>query len=659
MKKLYLLILSALIFSLASCNDSENDKRVYLNKTWSYSLEGEFIGFSSLKISQLPALSILVPQKRGYIWLRTTFYLSEELRNEELSLYMGAVSIADSVYINGHFVGKTGFFPPYEYPQGEKPSSFSLPDEYLNFGGENTVLIKLWVNGYGKISSIPFISTYSDVMNKQVSVDFLQSKAYLLCSYFMLLVSAIYFFLYILRKREHSNLSFSRLNFFSALYLVTVYYAEYPIIYKIGYSFLLFEKIFHGAASIFAVYFYISFVRDYFDRTESKARRIYRIASSLISVFVLFSARSISEFLILLEFVYIIVTINVLYTARILIEAFIKKDKKVYTYTLAFSPLLLCLVLQTLSHFILKTHFSVLLIIISWIVSLFSFIGILLVSFVKMTNRVEYMNKNLELLVQERTKELESEKNRAEQEIELASFVQQSFYRQDITDFDDWEANYYSKAMAGVSGDLYDFFKDNKKLLGLCIFDVSGHGIASGLVTMLVKNIIQQEFYAGLNNRLDDVLSLINSRIIIEKGNIENYLTGILLRIKGSQLEMVNAGHPKAVLYKAKTKETIFLENENIMQDGVIGIPDFPISVDPIYFEMENGDELLLYTDGITETENKQNEFYGKDRLINNFAKLSDLSVREQIDAIRKSVFDFAGKDSLSDDITFIILRKK
>ena len=80
------------------------------------------------------------------------------------------------------------------------------------------------------------------------------------------------------------------------------------------------------------------------------------------------------------------------------------------------------------------------------------------------------------------------------------------------------------KPLAGVSGDLYDIFYTGNHLNGLGIFDVSGHGISSGLVTMLVKNIIEQEFHDGSNEKLEDVMYIINDRLIEEKGNTKRSL---------------------------------------------------------------------------------------------------------------------------------------
>lgn len=647
-----------IILSLFSCKKQDEYERIYLDENWSYSVDGKYGIYKPLLTEQLTSLATLLPSKKGYIWLKTTFNLNAIDSYDQLSLYFGTVMIADELYLNNYYLGKTGLFPPYEFPEGGKPSSFYLPQEYLNTNSTNVLLIKLWVNGYGKIGSIPFISNYLDVTTKQIQVDFFQSKIYMLCSYFILIVAAVYFFLYMLRKQEHANLSFSRLNFFSALYLVSVYYAEYSI-YRHGYSFLLFEKLFHGGAAFCSTYFAISFIRDFFGRVDSKIRKIIRLSLFFVSVFLVFSARNLSEFLTMLGITYILVFIQICYAIRIIIEAIIKKDKRVVKLLIGFSPVLISLLIELISCTLFKTPFIVLIIIIGWIFTIIDFIGILVVSFVKMANKVEYVNKNLEKIVQDRTKELEYEKNRAEREIELAAFVQQSFYKQDITDFDGWDFDYYTKAMAGVSGDFFDLYKNNHKLLGFGIFDVSGHGIASGLVTMLVKNIIQQEFYSGLNDSLEDVLSLINSRIIIEKGNIENYLTGILMRINNNKIQLVNAGHPKAILYKAKTKEIFFIDENKSSQNGVIGIPDFPVIAKSIDFTVDKGDEILLYTDGITETENFEKEFFGKERLINAFAKYTGFSIRDQIESIKQELYNFSGKNSFSDDITYVILKKK
>ena len=185
-----------------------------------------------------------------------------------------------------------------------------------------------------------------------------------------------------------------------------------------------------------------------------------------------------------------------------------------------------------------------------------------------------------------------------EKEIELAAFVQESFSKRKMPELKSYDIAYYSKAMAGVSGDMYDFYTDDDILEGAGIFDVSGHGIASGLVTMLVRNIFQQEFHQNESSPLYEVMEIIDKRVRIEKRNIENYLTGILLRMKKNTIEIVNAGHPCPILYRKETGECSYFDEKRKYSSTVIGLT----SIEPFFqetsFEMKSGDEIILFTDG-------------------------------------------------------------
>lgn len=251
-----------------------------------------------------------------------------------------------------------------------------------------------------------------------------------------------------------------------------------------------------------------------------------------------------------------------------------------------------------------------------------------------------------------------TEKNQhLESEIEMAATIQQNFFKQDISNIKNLEVGCYNRPMAGVSGDIFDFYKTGDNLDGFGIFDVSGHGISSGLITMLVKNIIQQEFYNMRDYELWEILNKINDRIIDEKGNIENYLTGILVRPKGNdKLEIVCAGHPVPIIYRKKTNKCEFL-SQGIASMGAIGIAGFPVFYKSIDIDFEEGDEIIFYTDGIIEVTNAENEQFGKIRLLDSVMDIVDENVSDQVTYIAKSVQRFCGSVSPKDDITFVILR--
>ena len=244
-----------------------------------------------------------------------------------------------------------------------------------------------------------------------------------------------------------------------------------------------------------------------------------------------------------------------------------------------------------------------------------------------------------------------------ENEIKMAAVIQQSFFRQQVDDIKKYEVGYFSRPMVGVSGDLYDFYKTGEKLDGLGLFDVSGHGISSGLVTMLVKNIIHQEFYNQKDAELWEIVNQINDRVIEEKGEIQNYLTGVLVRLYEDKFELVDAGHPAPILYKKSTGECNYIELGD-KSVGVIGIAGFPVFYESIFCDFEDGDELILFSDGVIDIKNENGEYFGKERLLKAAKVMVGMSAAEQVSYIANDIYSFCANCEQNDDLTIIVLKK-
>lgn len=647
------------LFTSCFKKSTDNSYRIYFNYGWKYSTIGEPSEFISLPNDDLSHLSNLLDNRTGYVFLKKDFYLSPDLRHKDLSIFVGRLKIAAKVYINGHLLGQSGFFPPHEFTAGERSAYFSIPKEYLNFDKTNTLMICIWCHDYGSIRSTPFISLTEDIANKAEFENLINSKIYMIFSAFLIIVFFMYIFLFFLQKTQTENMSFAFLCLSTAFYLVVFYIGEYSIIYKNGYSFLLFEKIFNGTAPILTCHFIICFTRDFLGYKEKKSVRLTRIFITLFCIILIFLGTDIVTTRILLRICFITMVFLFIYPLKLIIKSFRKRDPRVFHFILCFIPVYLSLIIQFISHVLLKKNVNSLMLAISWILVIFLFLGMLILNFVKLSKEVEFMNKNLEILVKVRTDALENEKKRALKEIELASFVQQSFYNLRLPDFKNFEVSYYNKPMAGVSGDLYDFYFSKDVLEGFGLFDVSGHGISSGLVTMLVKNIINDEFYKGKKLKLEDVMSITNDRIIVQKGNVENYLTGILARVTGNSIEFVNAGHPLVMHYKKKENKIELIKRGESSESSVIGISDFPVNFECVKIDVEKGDLLLLYTDGLTETMNRNREEFGIERLKRTFLKNSDEKIADQINLIVEEAKTFANRAKITDDITLLILKKK
>ena len=632
--------------------------RINLKENWQYSLKGEPYPFYDLPENNLNKLSDLLDQQIGYVFIKTTIKIPKEYRHKDVALNLGRVKIASKIYINNHAIGKTGTFPPHEFTEGNRSFVFKIPKEYINFGSENTIMICLWCHGYGSIDSTPFISEYTDAETEADYSTLVYAKIYLIFTIILLIINFIYFFLYLLRRSETENLSFSQVCLFTGIYLCVFYYGEYAFLGKANLTYLMFEKLFKGATALLTGYMIVCFTRDFLHYHEKLSNRILRFVITMVGIMIPMTASNIPDFRNRLRIGFFFIIIQFFFLGKVVFTAAKKKDKRLIHFVICLTPFLLSFISQIIARVFFKQRIDTLLLAISWIAVIFLFLAILIIHFVQLANEVENMNKNLEELVAQRTEALEKEKNRALKEIDLAGFVQKSFYKLDTSELTDWKLEITSKPMAGVSGDLYMAFISDHHLDGLGIFDISGHGIASGLVTMLVKNIIEQEFYKGIKKPLKEVMAKINDRIILEKGNIENYLTGMLIRFNKHNIELVNAGHPKAILYNSENGTITTVEEEGVNQYGAIGIADFPISFETLHFNMKKNDELVLYTDGITECTNENKKYFGTDGILAVFKSNISLDVKDQVTALPAALRKFSGSDNFNDDITYIILKK-
>ncbi len=117
-----------------------------------------------------------------------------------------------------------------------------------------------------------------------------------------------------------------------------------------------------------------------------------------------------------------------------------------------------------------------------------------------------------------------------EQDLELAARVQRTFFQWGRPAAQDWELAVSCMPAASVSGDFFDYYRDSSgHLKGITLCDVSGHGVSSGLISMVAKSIIFRELNLDSDALLSERIFRVNERLTDEIGMVENFLTGVFL----------------------------------------------------------------------------------------------------------------------------------
>ncbi|MBN2159159.1 MAG: SpoIIE family protein phosphatase [Spirochaetes bacterium] len=279
------------------------------------------------------------------------------------------------------------------------------------------------------------------------------------------------------------------------------------------------------------------------------------------------------------------------------------------------------------------------------------------------TEELEAANSELEAInerLNDTNSQLEYAQKIAEIDIKMASSLQTSLMPRTPPEVAGWDLACAFMPMKGVSGDFYDFYLNNGGLYGISLCDVSGHGISSGLLTIMAKSILYRNFTTLPDLRLNSLVERVNTEILKEIQDVDYYLSGIFLRFSGDAVEYVNAGHVDMLARRGASGRVIRVQPPSgSFASNLLGIAEVENRFDVLKFNVERDDKLLLYTDGITESRNNEKEPFGEERLMRAFQEAPQHSARAIIDYALERFYDFIGSRSIGDDLTIIALIRK
>lgn len=209
---------------------------------------------------------------------------------------------------------------------------------------------------------------------------------------------------------------------------------------------------------------------------------------------------------------------------------------------------------------------------------------------------------------------------------------------------------------AQVGGDLFDCFMLDDQRLAFTIGDVSGKGIAAALFMAVSRTVLRVAASKGLSPR--ECLTEAHQFLYGERRATSHFVTCFygILDLATGQLEYSRAGHNPPYLVRANGERS-----QVQTLDAASGLPLGmlrTVKYDTATVQLEPGDTLLLFTDGITEAMNPRQEEYGEERLVQLLGeRASSLSVEELVQAVTHEATAFAEGAPASDDMTVLGVR--
>jgi sigma-B regulation protein RsbU (phosphoserine phosphatase) len=244
--------------------------------------------------------------------------------------------------------------------------------------------------------------------------------------------------------------------------------------------------------------------------------------------------------------------------------------------------------------------------------------------------------------------ERERQRQRLEQELSIARDIQQALLPGGFRDFPHLAVAGSNTPCLAVGGDYYDVFPMDDNRTAFLIADVSGKGLGAALLTTMLQGAL-----TGMTIGADParVFNLIN-RFLCEHAEVGRYATMFfgILDLDG-HLNYINAGHPSPLLLRHGVVTEPFIEGSYPV--GLIPEADYVTA----RMELQHDDTLVLFSDGVTEAMDPDEQMYGVPRLRGVLDGQQDASLDHLQKAVFESVRNFTRGTNQGDDITLLLVR--
>jgi sigma-B regulation protein RsbU (phosphoserine phosphatase) len=211
-----------------------------------------------------------------------------------------------------------------------------------------------------------------------------------------------------------------------------------------------------------------------------------------------------------------------------------------------------------------------------------------------------------------------------------------------------------------VDGDFYDFFQHTARCLDVVVGDVMGKGVPAALLGAAIKSSLLRALSRLLASSApgsfpepEEIVTLVHNEVTRRFISLGVFATLSYARfdLAQRQITLVDCGHTKTVHFRRRTGTCETLQGDNMP----LGFSERE-KYRQVAFSLAAGDVVVFYSDGITEAQNAQGEFFGVDRLIEVIAAQNRCEPAQLIDAVRSAVSAFSGTETCADDLTCVVV---
>lgn len=260
-------------------------------------------------------------------------------------------------------------------------------------------------------------------------------------------------------------------------------------------------------------------------------------------------------------------------------------------------------------------------------------------------------NQVLEKMIAELEASREVIRRKTLEEFVMAQETQESLLPQCLPHFENFHIRASSSPTRYVGGDFYDFLPLGTGEWAGVLADVSGKGVSAALLSSMVLGALNMELRSGAGPH--EVVNRVN-RLLCEKSLPFQFVTLFMFTLRPDGVgQFINGGHTPAWLFRAATGNIELLVSDSY----IVGMFDFA-SYRSRPLHLCQGDILVVYSDGLTDTENERGEMFGEARMREIVLREAPSGSRAVETALLKAIEDFMEGVLQTDDITLVVVEK-
>ncbi|MEO8210209.1 MAG: PP2C family protein-serine/threonine phosphatase [bacterium] len=245
---------------------------------------------------------------------------------------------------------------------------------------------------------------------------------------------------------------------------------------------------------------------------------------------------------------------------------------------------------------------------------------------------------------------------RMKKELNYAREIQLSMLPKNHATIGDLEISATSLPASEVGGDYFDYFKISENEVGIFICDVSGHGVASGLLLSGLRSCMHLILEDNSNPKI--VIEKLN-RMIRKTQSRKMFVTAIfaIIDTEKNKCMLFNAGHLPPYKISGESQEIFKIKKHGIALGAMNSVENTGAN-NEVVFDFKKGDKLILYTDGVNEAMNNNKAEYGLDNLELYINTNSDKKTNELLNGLLDDVKKFTNDSFQRDDLTLLIVQR-